>query len=372
LNVKIAYLVHDYHRAGGHSRYVAELASRFAKDHQVHVYANRIEPGAQEGNIHFHTVPAWRANALTTVLTFALPVTLQPGRDFDIIHSQGFCGFRGNVFTGHICNRAWHLALQKLEGGVSFREFCFDTVASALEHTVYRFTRHSAVVAISKRVAQDLVRFYHCSAPMQVIYHGVDLDLFSPESRRRWRSQTRAEYGLSEDDMTFLYVGDLRKGAGRAIQALSQLEHGRLLIVSRSAAEPYQRLAQEAGLRPGRVIFAGPTTHVERLYAAGDALVLPTPYDAFAMVVSEAMASGLPVIVSREAGASELIQHGVNGVLLTDVSSVTELASHMHSLAQDRVGAERIGGAARTAVQSMSWDAVAQQTMQVYEQVLKN
>src|SRR5262245_25577888 len=115
--MRIAYLVHDYHRAGGHSRYVAELAGRFAKDHEVHVFANRIERGAE--NIHFHTVPAWRANALTTVLTFALPATFQPDRGFDIIHSQGFCGFRGNVFTGHICNRAWHLALKRLEGGTT-------------------------------------------------------------------------------------------------------------------------------------------------------------------------------------------------------------------------------------------------------------
>ena len=369
--MKIAYLVHDYHRAGGHSRYVAELATRFAREHEVHVFANRTEPDDASG-IRFHAVPAWRANALTTVLTFAVPATFQPGWDFDIVHSQGFCGFRGNVFTGHICNRAWHRALQGLEGGVTLRESVFNSVATALEHVTYRFARNSQVIAISHRVARDLVDFYHCSSAMHVIYHGVDLELFSPDTRSRWRSQMRSECGLAADEMAFLYVGDLRKGAGRCIRALAQLNRGKLLLVSRSDTASYQHLADEVGLAPGRLIFLPPTDHVERVYAAADALLLPTPYDAFAMVVSEAMASGLPVVVSREAGASELIESDVNGLLLRDVTSVPELAGHMQSLLQDSGFRTRLGCAARRSIEPLSWDAVAEQTMQVYKRALRN
>jgi UDP-glucose:(heptosyl)LPS alpha-1,3-glucosyltransferase len=369
--VRIAYIVHDYHRAGGHSRYVAELASRYAGEHEVHVFANRIEDSG-ETSIQFHKVPAWRANAFTTVLTFALPATLQPGWDFDIVHSQGFCGFRGNVFTAHICNRAWHLALQKQAGGASFRETVFNALGTTLEHLLYRFARHSQVIAISRRVAGDLVNFYHCPLPISVIHHGVDLDVFSPALRARWRRELRAEYGLADDEPAFLYVGDMRKGAAQCIEALGKLERGTLLFVSRSQTEPYRRLVQSAGLPAARALFLGPTNHVERCYAAADALLLPTPYDAFAMVVSEAMASGLPVVVSREAGASELIESGVNGLLLEDVASVDELAGHMQSLAESRSFAARLGCAARKTVESMSWDEVARQTMQVYQRALRN
>ena len=368
--MRIAFLVHDYHRGGGHSRYVAELASRFSRNHEVHVFANSIErDGATD--VHFHRVPAWRANALTTVISFALPATLQVGRGFDIVHSQGFCGFRGNVFTGHICNRAWHLALQKLEGGATLRESVHNAVSTTLEHTVYRFLRRGVVVAISERVARDIVEFYHCRAPIRVIYHGVDLKLFSPCNRQRWRAEMRAQYGLPEDETVFIYVGDLRKGARRCIQALSLLEHGRLLLVSRSAAGPYQRIAEDAGVS-GRVVFAGPTNQVERAYAAADAMLLPTPYDAFAMVVSEAMACGLPVIVSREAGSSELIQHGVNGLLLQDATSVKEIAAHMGFLMQNPLLAAELGCQGRRTVEPMSWDVVAERTMRVYEQLLHN
>jgi len=367
--MKIAYLVHDYHRAGGHSRYVAELANRFAKEHEVHVFANRIERGGAT-NIHFHALPAWRANALTTVLTFALPATLGFGRDFDIIHSQGFCGFRGNVFTAHICNRAWHLALERLEGGATFRESVFNTVATALEYATYRFHRHSAVVAISKRVAEDITRCYHCEAPIHVIHHGVDLELFSPATRLRYRPDARARLGFSENEMVFLYVGDLRKGARRCIQALAEIAEGRLLLVSRSPSGPYQEIAEKKGVAD-RVIFSGPTNEVEKAYAAADALLLPTPYDAFAMVVTEAMACGLPAVVSREAGACELIQHGINGLALEDAASVAELAYHMQTLARDRHRASGIGCRARQSVESMSWEAIAARTMEVYREVLR-
>jgi len=368
--MKIAYVVHDYHRGGGHSRYVAELATRFAKTHEVHVFANHIDAEGVTG-IRFHSVPAWRVNALTTVLTFAVPATLQIGRGFDIVHSQGFCGFRGNIFTGHICNRAWHLARKKFEGGLSLRESIFNAVASAFEHGVYRLARHARVVAISQRVADDIAKFYHCRVPIRVIHHGVDLERFCPENRNRWRAEVRAECGIPEDEMVFLYVGDLRKGADVCIQALSRLPRGRLVLVSRSRSTPYEKQANQAGIG-ARVHFLGATNQVERIYAAADALVLPTPYDAFAMVVTEAMASGLPVVVSREAGASELIEAGVNGLVLENVKDVTALAQHMQSLMDDRCWAASVGQAARKSVESMSWDAVAAQTMQVYEDLLRN
>jgi UDP-glucose:(heptosyl)LPS alpha-1,3-glucosyltransferase len=367
--MKIAFVVHDYHRAGGHSRYVAELATRFAKEHEVHVFANRIELD-RTTSIRFHTVPAWRANALTTVLTFAVPASFQIGRGFDIVHSQGFCAFRGNVFTSHICNRARYLALKKLEGGATLRESIFNAVASTLEYAMYRFARPSFVIAISEHVARDIVRFYRCRTPIHVIRHGVDLQLFSPHNRQRLRAQMRARYGVGESETTFVYVGDLRKGAQRSIRALSQLTEGRLLFVSSTPAGAYQRMAEEVGVAQ-RTLFLGATNQIENVYAAADALLLPTSYDACGMVVSEAMACGLPVVVSREAGAAELVQHGVNGLLLDDVTDVSELAGHMDSLLRDPSWAAELGDAARRSVEPMSWDPVADRTMRVYEELLR-
>src|SRR5258707_124100 len=101
--LKIAYVVHDYHRSGGHSRYVAELASRYSIEHEVHVFANTFAAG-EDRRVHFHKIPAWRLNALTTILTFSVPAALRVGKDFDIVHVQGYVGPRGNIVTTHMCN----------------------------------------------------------------------------------------------------------------------------------------------------------------------------------------------------------------------------------------------------------------------------
>lgn len=366
--MKIAFAVHDYRRREGHSRYVVELATRFAKSHEVHVFANEIEPEAASG-IHFHHVPAWRPNALSSILSFAVMASVRVRGKFDIIHNQGLCGLRGNVFTAHICNRAWQRALRDAAGTLSFREWLSGTTLSALEHASYRFPGKRHIIAVSRRIAADLERCYGLKAPTSIVYHGVDLDAFQPARQNPVRAQVRAECGLSEQDIAFLFVGDMRKGGRQSIQALASVPSAKLVFVSRSDDTPYRALASELGLS-SRVLFAGTSRQVEKYYAACDAFVLPTHYDSFAMVVTEAMASALPVIVSREAGAAELIEPGVNGLLLDDFKDPAELAAKMRLLCEDRAAAERIALAGRKTAESYSWDVVAARTMAVYEEVL--
>jgi glycosyltransferase involved in cell wall biosynthesis len=365
--MKIAFVVHDYRRREGHSRYVVELATRFAREHEVHVFANEIEAEENSG-IHFHHVAAWRPNALTSILSFAVFATLQVRGKFDIIHNQGLCGWRGNVFTAHICNRAWHRSLQQSAGTLSPREWLSGTTLSALEHLFYYFAGKRHIIAVSRRIAGDLGRCYGSAAPTSVVYHGVDLEAFTPAPQNPLRAETRSDCGLTGADTAFLFVGDMRKGGRQCIQALAKIPNSKLLFVSRSAAAPYRALARELGVED-RVVFVGTSRQVEKYYAAADALVLPTHYDSFAMVVTEAMASALPVIVSREAGAAELIEHGINGLVLNDFNNVDELAELMRSLAADRAFARKLGQAGRVTAEQYSWDIVAARTMEVYRQV---
>ena len=90
------------------------------------------------------------------------------------------------------------------------------------------------------------------------------------------------------------------------------------------------------------------------------------------MVVTEAMASALPVIVSREAGAAELLEHGINGLVLNDFQNVDELAELMHSLANDRAFARRLGHAGRITAEQYSWDVVAGRTMEIYRRACQS
>lgn len=366
--MKIAFVVHDYRQLEGHSRYVVELARRFSQDHEVHVFANQIQPAGDE-RIHFHHVPAWRPNALACVISFCIMATWKVRGQFDIIHNQGLCGLRGNVLTAHICNRAWSRALRRAAGGLTFHEWVSGIAFSFLEFLFYRYTRKRHVITVSKRLTHDLRAEYHTRLPVTTIYHGVDLNAFTPVQKSPLRLAMRERCGVARQELAFLFVGDLRKGAHQCIVALSRLPAGKLIFVSRSSCVPYMAFAERIGVAD-RICFAGATLEVSKYYAAADALLLPTHYDSFAMVVTEAMASALPVIVSREAGAAELVEHGKNGLVLDDFGDTEELAQKMALLIADSELAARLGTAARHTAEQYSWDAVAERTMAVYRRVL--
>jgi UDP-glucose:(heptosyl)LPS alpha-1,3-glucosyltransferase len=364
--MKIAFVVHDYHRAGGHSRYVVELVERFSRDNDVHVFANTYTQD-RGGSVQFHYVPAWRLTAITTILTF-LPGTRGIGRGFDIVHTQGLASLQSDVITAHICHRAWFKARKRIEKKLSRKDYIFDAAVSTLEKRLYSNPTRW-VIAVSEKVRQDLAVCYGRTTKVDVLHHGIDVAQFTPLNRQAWRSVVRSQYGLADSDIVFLFVGDLRKGAAVAIEALAHLPKGKLLFVSRTPAGSYARIARGLGVGD-RVLFSPATPHIERFYAACDAFVFPTPYDAFGMVIAEAMSSGLPVITSREAGAAEWISNGIDGILLDNPADPTELARHMLHIAQDPQTCRMLGEAARCVAEHHGWDSVARATMQVYEAVL--
>jgi UDP-glucose:(heptosyl)LPS alpha-1,3-glucosyltransferase len=363
--MKIAFVVHDYHRAGGHSRYVAELAERYSRDHDVHVFANTFVSDGK-APVHFHHVPAWRLTALTTIFTFLLEAR-RVARGFDIVHTQGLCTMQSDVITTHICNRAWFNARKRIEKKLSLKDYIFDATVSPLEKRLFA-NPAPRVIAISEKVRGDLATFYGRTEKVDVVHHGIDVASFNPQNRGVWRAAVRSEHGIAESDFVFLFVGDLRKGAAVAMEALARLPMGKLLLVSRTPPTPYRQVAEGLGLAD-RVVFSPATTHIERFYAASDAFVFPTPYDAFGMVIAEAMASGLPVITSREAGAAEWFREG-DGILLNHPADPTELARHMLRLAQDPQTCRIFGEAARRVAERHTWDSVAEATMRIYETVL--
>ena len=366
--MRIAFVVHDYHQSGGHSRYVTELANRFSRAHEVHVFANTIRSNGATG-IEFHRVPAWRRSALTTILTFPLPVTRQLNGNFDIIHSQGLSSLRADVLTAHICSKGWFAARQATEKSVPWKEHLFDRLVSPLEKRLYKDSKNAWVIAISEKTNRELAEYYGRTTRTSVIYHGVDTDRFNPQNRHLYRAEVLKQLGLNDDDFVFLFVGDLRKGAMTAIAALQKSPGAKLILVSRTQPSGYEQYAAKAGVSD-RVIFCPPSDSIERYYAASDAFLFPTPYDAFGMVISEAMAAGLPVITSREAGAAELIKHQCDGLLVDSPSDGEGIGKQMKRLMDGPALRLSLGQAARKKMENHTWHRVAEKTMEVYERVL--
>lgn len=361
--MRIAFVVHDFSRAFGHGRYVAELATRFAPGHDVHVFANTFSDHAP--GLHCHHVPALRMSALTTILSFYPSASLRLRERFDIVHAQGFSVAGANVVTAHISNKRWMAARRELCGGqLPWRERLFGALVTPLEQHAMA-SPNATIIAVSQALQRELAAD-GVPGRIVVIPHGVDEQQFNTGVVERYRRDVRHELGCTDDETLFLFVGDLRKGFARAIEALVSTP-GRLVAVTRSDATESMALARTLGVGD-RVLVQPATPQIERFYAAADVFVFPTQYDAFGMVITEAMACGRPVITTAAAGASDLIRHGRTGFVVADRSDVHTLAGHMRALAVDAGLRDAIGRAAADQMRAHSWDRVASQTMAVYEQ----
>lgn len=363
--MRIAFVVHDFNRAFGHGRYAVELASRFSLGHDVHVFANTFDE--VQAGLHCHRVPALRVSALSTILSFYPMASLAVSGRFDIVHAQGFSVAGANVITAHISNKRWSEARRTLEGRqLPWRERLFASIVTPLEQRSLA-TRGAAIIAVSDALRRD-IEADGLPNPVTVIPHGIDSGQFNVGVRPRFRSDMRRELHCADDDVVFLYVGDLRKGFSRALEAFTRTS-GRLVAVSRSDASEMRALAQKLGVAD-RVRFEPATPKIERWYAAGDVFVFPTQYDAFGMVITEAMACGLPVVTTACAGAADLIEDGRTGFIVDNPSEVARLAEVMDQLARNGALRAQMGQAAATAMLAHTWDHVAQQTMAVYERLV--
>ena len=366
--MRIAFIVHEYCKTRGHARYVIELAARFAREHEVHVFAAVIQ-GERDPRIQFHYVPSLRFTKLTAVLTFILPATWRSLASFDIVHAQGLCGLRQNVITAHSCHAAWFKAQEQHMGGLTVAQKVVRALMKPLEKYVFQAKHSAAVIAVSKHAKADIAHYYDRIEDVSIVYHGVNLAVFHPDNRLRWRAIVRLELGIGNDKFVALYIGDLQKGGIPAIEAIARVDGARLVCISESNPEPYRLFAEkmDAG---DRVHFLPKSESIERYYSAADVFVMPSFYDTFGMVVSEAMASGLPAIVSVDTGASELIEHGVSGVLIEPAWNVNAVVEWIEQLRDDVGLRENMSIEARKKMEHFTWDDTAIETMRVYKDVV--
>jgi UDP-glucose:(heptosyl)LPS alpha-1,3-glucosyltransferase len=348
--MKIALIVHDLHEHGGQSLYTRILADELSTRHDVTVFANRcVRPGdAQWKSL---AVLAWRRNALATVNSFPVGLKKHDLSNFKIRHAQGLCGGQPNVVTAHICAAAYLDALQ----GISPRARASLRLMAAAEARFYRrFRGH--VIAVSRKVASELRELYHFRGPLSVIYHGVEAARFRQAIDYLTRMASRRELGLATNDTVALYIGDLTK-SHRHLKAIAAAQP-RVQFVIVSCSKQYHWRARNVRIVP-------PTENIARYYSAADAFVFPTSYDAFGMVLLEAMAAGLTVFTSDRAGAAELITPGKDGFVIpleNWVEATSELLLQKDVL--QRVRCEALDSAKRH-----TWSEVLRRVEQIYSAV---
>jgi UDP-glucose:(heptosyl)LPS alpha-1,3-glucosyltransferase len=208
----------------------------------------------------------------------------------------------------------------------------------------------------SRFVRDDVLAAYDLDPTrIRVVPPGIDLDEFHPPADR---VAVRRELELPEPEPLILFCGHSfkLKGLDRAVIAVNRMrEPARLVVVGGDDPAAYLKLARRLGVEE-RLHFTGPRTDTWRFFQAADIFLLPTRVDMWGMPIVEAMATAVPPVTTRGAGAADVIANEESGFVLPEPLDVDLLAETLDRLAADAELRQRMGQAAMKRAQSLTWD----------------
>lgn len=364
--MKIAMLTKHFNFRNGSSRSIHEVAIRLtARGHEVHIFCNR-NPGA------YPRMPVLRHVSMLPLGSWARALTFDRGcrrrihaEPFDVVHGHGNTTEQ-DVVTVRICRKA-----NRLARGLSLSRWDPHLWIESRQLTNPRLKR---IITLSEMVKQDLHRYYGI-APGKIVTvpNGVDAVRFHPNLRTVHRERVRTDLGLSNEDFAVLFIASgnyVNRGLLNVLSMMKQRPLGgmKLIVAGGDRRGLFRSAAREQGIED-RLIFLPFIERIEELHSGMDALIFPSYYDTFGNVPLEAMASGMPVIVTAQCGVSELITHGRDGLILKHTEDLDGMAEALTAL-RDPELRRRIGSAARVTAERYSWDSVAERTLQVYTEVV--
>jgi len=264
---------------------------------------------------------------------------------------------------------SWHTNLHQYAERRAMPLLCFlpsawqRSLASTIRQLSFRATaRFYHIPRVLMAPNQDLAALLENAAgkPCFLMGRGVDTELFHPDKRAR-----------SQGCFTLGYVGRITKEKNvaalvemeRALRAAGMSDY-RFLVVGQGSGEKHLRSnltnCEFAGVLTGQ--------DLARAYANMDVFVFPSRTDTFGNVVLEALASGVPALVTDEGGPQFIVKHGETGYVCPDnaafVGQILALKRSPDVLARLRMQA-------RSYAEGASWDSIFEAVYRAYETALQ-
>jgi len=377
--MRIAFLSRHFDpKGGGAERYSVAVAEELALRHDVHVFAQTFGASPHMGWVA-HKIPGpLRRPRWINQLWFAIATAWLTRRGFDVVYSHEH-SWHGNVQCFHVLpihhslfkNRhGWRKVLRLMKVVTSPRLLVYWWLEGARLNGVNKGRR--AVLAVSEPLRMTLEQTYPAAqGQVRVITPGVSA--VAPKSAHD-QKRARAALGLPEDAPVALLVANdpLRKGLKALIQALHLMPADWRLVIAGHIppSASYRDLAEDAGVLE-RILFLGPQKNLSTVYQAADVLAHPTLEDTYGMVVLEAMAHGLPVVVSGLpfCGISAELAHGVQALILQDPTNAHALAQALQTLVEQPEVMQNLSSQGHAWATQKTWSQCARVHEAVFAQV---
>lgn len=246
------------------------------------------------------------------------------------------------------------------------------TVLKWAERIMARWT--DAIITMNREDYEAAKKFKLRKGGKVYFVHGVGITLKDFEGLSGLRQQKRSELNVSDEDIVLISMGDLvaRKNYSTAIRAIAKANDLRLhyMICGRGPElEKLQRLAVELGVQQ-QVHFLGFRTDVRELLTAADVFLFTTLQEGLPRSMMEAMASGLPCVVSKIRGNVDLIEDGEGGYLCPPTDD-DAFAQAITRLAADPALREQMRIYNLEKINQFDSSAVEKEIRDIYAEVLK-
>jgi len=378
--LRIAVVTPELHSTGGTERATAALVKALARDHEVCLYSH-LWSGDADSQICHHPVPVLPGPGLVRQLSFFAAASLAVWRGerrhgaYDCVYSPGANCTQVNVSTAWFCQARQRDLLRSghfRPAPVTFEDRLrgwhrtfYANWYSQLENWFYASSRLEKVICPAEVVRQDLMHCYSVDPQRLVVAHsGVDTSTFNRERRFEVRDSVRKQLGLAPGDFCFLFIGTdwVRKCLLTVLDALAGVPGARLFAVGPYDPASYRRYAERAGVA-GRVRFPPRRADIISYYAAADAVVAPSYYEPFGMIPLEAVACGVPAIITRQMGVAEVLDDE-SAIILEDPADSAALAAAMRRLMEDAGLRQRLVNHGELRARMSPWDGINQATLE--------
>ncbi len=225
---------------------------------------------------------------------------------------------------------------------------------------------HAVVVILSSSMKRYLTIHDFILPDIQLIPNGVDITRFNP-------SDAGISFGKRSQIVVCVSRLNYEKGIDVLLQAWhlvhEQIEQAQLIIVGNGDLQiQLEHMAKALGITDS-VEFAGLRSDIPTQLRRGGLAVLPSRCEGMPNALLEAMACGLPCVATRVSGSEDIIQHGING-LLVESEDYQGLAQALLTLLRDPALAQQYGHAARATIEKhYSLEHIADMYVELYQRI---
>jgi N-acetyl-alpha-D-glucosaminyl L-malate synthase BshA len=182
----------------------------------------------------------------------------------------------------------------------------------AIRHALMR---SDAITTVSGFLKDETQRLLKIDRQIDVIHN-----FFSPRQPSRSREQVRSELGVADDQALLIHCSNIRplKRIDLILQAIANLpkrDSFKLLILAGGSFAPYRSLVDQLGIED-RIIVREMVSDIEEYFQAADLNLIASKTESFCLSILEAMCFGCPSVATRVGGIPEVIQDGINGLLV--------------------------------------------------------